>query len=229
VFDPRDERPRPSPDWFSFGFWSPQASFGGHLELWRWPGSGQAWYATAVFRDGEPVVALCDEFPLRSTLELRGNGLWADHNLEDPFVHWSVGLEAFALALDHPGDDRGLRVPLGYDLDWECEPDVLAAVDDGYEQPARVRGEVLLGADSYDLDGWGWRSHRGVGTAPVGVRRRAGWDAAGAPRWTAVDEEVRPGDDLSGWSLSVSPAGRLRKGLFRDGAGAMGVVEQWLG
>jgi len=219
VFVPADERPRSGPDLFTFDFWSPRASFGGYVQLWRYPGDGVVWYSTAVFREGEPVVALCDEFPLKRTLELRGNGLWADHNVEEPFGHWSVGLEAFALALDDPADERGERVPLGYELDWECDPEVVTAVHDGYEQPCRVRGEVLLGADAFDLDGHGWRTHSGQ--VPPG-RRRHGIGTTG-PRWSTPDDERRPGDDVLGWSQAVTPAGVLRKALYRVPSGLVDV------
>ena len=215
MFAPADERPRSGPDLFTFDFWSPRASFGGYVHLWRRPDDGVVWYATAVFRAGEPVVALCDEFPLKRTLELRGNGLWADHNVEEPFGHWSIGLEAFALALDHPADDRGERVPLGYDLDWECDPTVIGALDDGYEQPCRVRGEVLLGTDAFDLDGPGWRTHVG----PVAPGRRRHGIGSGTPRWSTPAPDPVPGDEVLGWSLAVTPAGTLRKGLYRVAAG----------
>ncbi len=226
MFEPADERPRASPDLYTFEFWSPQATFGGHLALWRWPASGVAWYATAVYRQGEPVVSLCDEFPLKRTLELRGNGLWADHNLEDPFGHWSVGLEAFALALDDPADQRGERVPLGYDLDWECDPEVRSPVDDGYEQPATVCGEVLLGVDTYELDGFGWRSHVGIDAMASATRRRHGM-GPGAVSWSAADATQRPGDAAMGWSRSVTPAGRLDKGPFVGPGGLAGFTETW--
>ncbi|MCC6437168.1 MAG: hypothetical protein IT196_19220 [Acidimicrobiales bacterium] len=228
--DPAEERPRAEPDLFTFEFWSPLATFGGHIALWRWPRLGVAWYATAVFRQGERVVALADEFPLKRTLELRGNGLWADHNVEDPFVHWSIGLEAFALALDDPDDDRGERVPLGYDLDVELDPVTRRELGDGYEQPARVHGEVLLGTDAYDLDGFGWRAHLGLASLAAtanGVRTRHGLHG-GVPRYTVADGVARPGDDAFGSAVADTPGGRLRKALYRepDGSGA-GFTEGW--
>ncbi len=229
------ERPRSQPDLFSFEFWSPRASFGGHIALWRWPAQQLAWYSTAVFRQGELVVALADEVPLGKTLELRGNGLWADHNLEQPFEHWSIGLEAFALALDHPAADRGDRVPLGYELDWELDPGVLNPIDDGYEQPARVRGEVLLGHDAYELDGFGWRSHRGVAALSHQRRRHGLVNPAGvAPEgpapyvvWSTAEEVEGAGDDVWGQSLTVTPAGTLRTGMWRIEGGGAGFAEAW--
>lgn len=236
MFSRADEAPRNEPDVFAFEFWSPKVTFAGHLAILRFPQQAVAWYTTAVFRLDAPVVALADAFSLKRSLELRGDGLWADHNLEDPFVHWSVGLEAFALALDDPADERGERVPLGYDLDWEMDAAAIAPLDDdgGYEQPARVHGEVLLGTDAYELDALGWRSHRSLAAWAPG-RHRHGVAAQGNARWSGVDDVQRPGDDALGWSLAATPAGRLRKGVWRSEAGGAGngpvveagFVERW--
>ena len=226
MFDAADERPRGSADLYTFEFWAPEGTIGGHLALWRWPAAGVGCYATAFFRAGEPVVALYDEFPLKATLELRGQGLWAEHNLEQPFAHWSVGLEAFALALDDPAEDRGERIALGYDLDWECEPSQCSLLDDGYEQPATVRGEVLLGMNAYELDGFGWRSHVGLNAVPSTTRRRHGM-GAGTLLWSVADATRQPGDDALGWSRSVTPAGWLDKAMFVRPDGCVGFTETW--
>lgn len=54
--------------------------------------------------------------------EYRSSGLWVEAVCEDPGVHWSYGLEAFALALDGPdellGRGYGHRTPLGWELDF---------------------------------------------------------------------------------------------------------------
>ncbi|MGE0728221.1 MAG: hypothetical protein AB7O92_06695 [Acidimicrobiia bacterium] len=228
--DPAAERPRDDAELFTFEFWSPRATFGGHIALLRFPAAGVVWYSTAVFREGERVVALADEFPLKRTLELRGNGLWADHNVEDPFVHWSIGLEAFALALDDPADERGERVPLGYDLDVELDPASLRRRGDGYEQPARVHGEVLVGMEAYELDGVGWRAHLGLAAltaeAAGGELVRHGVHDDG-PHWSTVEDGADPTrDDALGWSVAVTPGGRLRKGIYRQLDGA-GHTERW--
>lgn len=225
MFSRADEEPRSEPDVFTFEFWSPKATFAGHLAIFRFPKQAVAWYTTAVFRQDAPVVALADAFGLKRSLELRGDGLWADHNLEDPFVHWSVGLEAFALALDDPADERGERVPLGYDLDWEMDAAAIAPLDDdgGYEQPASVHGEVLLGADAYELDARGWRSHRSLAAWAPG-RHRHGLSAHGSARWSGVDDVQRPGDDALGWSLAATAGGLLRKAPWRSEAHRPGEI-----
>ena len=75
-------------------------------------------------------------------MEIRASGLWADAIEEEPGQRWTIGLEAFALAVDHPDDVVGRRVPLGFDLEWErTGPDA-----DG-RTPAQVHGEVLVEDD----------------------------------------------------------------------------------
>ena len=53
---------------------------------------------------------------------------------EVPGVHWTFGLEAFALLLDDRDEARtatvGTRLPVGFDLEWDT---------------GRVDGELLLG------------------------------------------------------------------------------------
>jgi hypothetical protein len=136
------------------------------------PFERRTWYWAVVERPGEPVVAVVDldvPMPTRdASLELRTDGLWADQNVEIPWRHVSVGLEAFGLSLDDPqallGDGRGDRVPVGLDLEWESDPvDVRGRVDDdvaAFEVAGRAHGELLVGADAFELDGFGWREHR---------------------------------------------------------------------
>ena len=96
--------------------------------------------------------------PRPGSMEIRASGLWVDAIEEEQGRRWTIGLEAFALAVDHPNDSVGTRVPLGFDLEWErVGPDV-----DGHT-PARVHGEVLVAADVLDLDATGWWRCRGAG------------------------------------------------------------------
>lgn len=210
---------------FDLVFWSPQGSFGGHITLLLWPGAaggaGQASYWSAVVEAGRPLVTIVEHdlaLPRRS-LELRGHGVWADHNCEHAFQHWSYGLEAFAVRLDDPDDvlgaARGERVGLGYDLEWEATapPAQLtvaqaAAADGGYEQLGRVHGEVLVGLDSYELDGRGRRAHWwGTGSWP------ASGDGAPAPPSRSTRQVVGRSPALLG------PLGVVeRRLLAADGA-----------
>lgn len=130
---------------------------------------GLARYHAHVVRSGEALLAVVDdEVPLRASVgEVRTDGLWADHTCETAFDHWTVGLEAFALAVDDPADlyrtGRGDLVPLGLDLEWEAESEPVATSASpgsaGYEQACRVTGEVLVGPGVFEVDAFGWRGH----------------------------------------------------------------------
>ncbi len=58
--------------------------------------------------------------------------------------HWSFGLEAFGVRFDDERDaanDRGERIAVGFDLEWET--------------PDRVIGEILIGRRRLEFDGRG--------------------------------------------------------------------------
>lgn len=155
-------------EWWRYEFVAPDASLGGQVQLVLLPGHGVAWYgASVVGRGRAPVVVVADDLalPRKRSLELRAEGLWADHIVEDPFDHISVGLEAFGLIIDGLGpvtaDELGLRTPIGLDLGWETDGPVRgAAAEGGYDVPCQVVGEILLEDGTIQLDGLGWRSHR---------------------------------------------------------------------
>ena len=85
--------------------------------------------------------------------------------VETPLDHVSVGVEAFAVALDDPADTyrdlRGERTPV------RPRPRVgdrrrhlrLSRSTTRYEIPCRVHGEVLVGDEEIAFDGWGQRDH----------------------------------------------------------------------
>jgi hypothetical protein len=121
--------------------------------------SGLVHVTASVARPGHDLVVLDEpDAPApRAGMEVRASGLWADAIEEEPAARWTIGLEAFALAVDHPDDTVGRRVPLGFDLEWErTGPDA-----DG-RTPAHVHGEVLVEDDAIDLeaDGWWEQPHR---------------------------------------------------------------------
>jgi hypothetical protein len=145
------------------------------VEVGLRPTVDDAWFSGLLVLP-EVVVVVLETHVGRVTgrgLELRTSGLWADQVVEEPLRRWGLGLEAFGIAL--PADElvgldlgnpdlRGERVPVGWDLEWEHDvdprwydtPDGVSA----YGGPARVYGEVLLGADTFELAGTGHRSHR---------------------------------------------------------------------
>jgi len=92
------------------------------------------------------VVEDRDVPPPRGTqLVVRAEGLWAELVCETRGEHWSFGLEAFGVRFDDAAEaavsDRGERVAVGLDLEWE--------------EPDRVFGEILVGSRRVDFDGHG--------------------------------------------------------------------------
>jgi hypothetical protein len=83
--------------------------------------------------------------PRGAQLVVRAEGLWAELLCETPGEHWSFGLEAFGVRFDDDAEaaasDRGERVAVGFDLEWET--------------PDHVYGEILLGRRQYEFDGTG--------------------------------------------------------------------------
>jgi hypothetical protein len=107
-----------------------------------------AFRARVVVPDVGVIVVRDDDVPAprldrggRDVLVVRAEGLWAELLCETPGEHWSIGLEAFGVRFDDEAEaaasDRGERVPVGFDLEWET--------------PDRVVGEVLVGRARYDL------------------------------------------------------------------------------
>lgn len=184
-------------------YWLPDGAGAGSLGLVL--AGGRAWIMADVC--GQPLVAVRDEElepPSGRELEVRGPGVWAALHCETPWLHWSGGLEAFALALEDPagaaapaGVARGDVVPLGFDLEWEAAQDPVW-LPGGYGQGCEVHGEVLVGTDRQVIDGWGHRHHwwgtfpwEQPGAALVGGRVEDRWvtpdgtGIVGTPVWRA--------------------------------------------
>jgi hypothetical protein len=107
-------------------------------------GSSASFHAQVAIPELGVVVVRDDELaaPKRTdVLVIRAEGLWAELLCETPGEHWSIGLEAFGVRFDDEEEaavsDRGERVPVGFDLEWET--------------PDRVVGEVLVGRARYEL------------------------------------------------------------------------------
>ena len=140
----------------------------GYVRLGLCAGLGRAWYWACLVGPDRPLVTVIDHdvaIPTAPSLEIRIEGLWADLTVETPLDHVSVGVEAFAVGVDDPaevyGDLRGDRVPFGLDLEWETDggPPYPYPGVDRYEVPCRVHGEVLVGQEVLEIDGWGQRDH----------------------------------------------------------------------
>ncbi len=118
------------------------------------PSRRSAAFQCVVFRAGRLPVVIDDgdlTVPDR-LLELRTSGLWVEFVCETPYEHWSYGLEAFGLAIDDGGEllgrGYGHRTPLGWELEFESEPALVASLGPaGYRQTGRVHGLLLFAPD----------------------------------------------------------------------------------
>jgi hypothetical protein len=162
-------------DWWGeswyFDFATPDARLGGYVRIGVYPNRSVAWYWACVVGEGRPLVTVVDHDvrqPRPPSLELRAEGLWADHNIETAFDHFSLGCEAFAVGLDDPavmyeahGGPRGDRVPFGLDLEWETDGGayVYPPGTTRYEVPCRVHGDVLVGDERIAVAAIGERDH----------------------------------------------------------------------
>jgi hypothetical protein len=153
--------------WY-FDFATRDAALGGYVRIGFYPHQRACWYWACLVGEGRRLVTVVDHdvpAPTRPTLEVRHDGLWADHTVEVPFDHMTLGCETFALALDDPaeayGPMLGERVPFGLELDWDTDG-VGYAYPPGatrYEVPCRVHGQVLVGDERIELDAIGQRDH----------------------------------------------------------------------
>lgn len=205
--DERAHPPGDDPMWeeaWHFEFAAADGRLGGYARLTLRPADGCAWWWTAIVGADVPFVLVREHDvapPKAGSLEIRAAGLWAEPYCEHPFDHWSVGLEAMAVALEDPfeayGDERGHPVPLGLDLGWEAEagaaPESMTAQASGYAQACSVHGDVLVGARRLAVDGSGRRSH---------TWGRRDW-------WGGPPTEEPDGVELDGRGL-VAAAGELR-------------------
>jgi hypothetical protein len=196
--DRPDERPHPpdaDPSWceaWTFEFFTGEG-VGGYVTVTLLPALGRAWYWAYLVGDGDgPVAVIDDEVPAprsSGSLELRTEGLWADHICETPLEHWTVANEAFGVRFDDPdeayGRMRGDLVPLGYDLEWETAGPARVVGRAGYSFPCRVHGDVLVGTDRHQVDGWGWRDHRWGTFVPPAAHVRGRLDDG---RWVWADD-----------------------------------------
>jgi hypothetical protein len=186
--------PGAEPGWeesWWFDFTAADGSLGGYARIALQPARRRAAYWAALVGDGRPLVTVVDHeapAPAPPGLEVRAEGLWCDHICETPLEHWTLGLEAFGVALDDPdevfGRGHGDLVALGYDLEWETAGEIeTSPAGAGYHVPCLVHGDVLVGRERLAVDAHGTRSHR--------------W---GEPPWAAGE-----------WSWA---AGRLGDGTF---------------
>lgn len=212
--DPRDEQrhtPADSELWnesYYFDWFNDDLSVGGYVRVGFYPNMDRVWYWACLVGPGRQLVSVVEHdvaMPRSATsLDLRYDGLWADHVVESPNEHMSINLEAFALRVDDPTEmyrpePRGERIPFGFELDFETDrlPYMWPDVTPRYEIPCRVHGSVQVGSETIRVDGWGQRDHS--------------WGAA--RDWWSI-----------GWSWT---AGRLEDGTRWHTAGGFFSDDPW--
>jgi hypothetical protein len=111
-------------------------------------GDTRASYDARVELPHVGVVVVHDDdlaAPRGPLLMVRGEGIWAEFVCETAGEHWSFGLEAFGVRFDDAEEaassDRGDRVAVGLDLEWET--------------PDHVYGDILIGVQRLEFDGTG--------------------------------------------------------------------------
>lgn len=152
--------------WY-FDFVAADGSIGGYVRIGLNPNQKTCWYWAAVVGQDRPTVMVRDhEVPLPKPpgLMIRNEGLWADHTIEKPLDRWSLGLEAFGVAYDDPtdalGEEWGERTPVGLEMEWDSvAPPLRYPGLDRYEVPCTIEGEVLIGDETIEVQGFGERDH----------------------------------------------------------------------
>jgi len=145
---------------------------GGYVRLGLYPNQQVAWYWAYLVSPALGLVVVRDHevpLPRGKALEIRADSLWAEFVCETPMEHWGLGLEAFGVRLDEPGDayrgEIGERVPVGLDLEWEAASPVYdypypeEHPGAHYEHAGVVHGELLVGQERIDFEGRGERDH----------------------------------------------------------------------
>ena len=216
MITPADERRHPpgrgrhwEESWY-LDFVDAGTELAGFVRLTLRPAEGTAWFWAGMVGGGPTLVAVRDHEvppPVAGGLEVRAPGLWTELVCETSLDHWSVGMEAFGVALDDPleawGRERGDPWALGLDVEWEGTGPAAEWPGEGagYWQGCTVHGDVLVGAERFALDGSGTRVHR---WGDVDRSRPGGW-AAGrredGAHFLVVDPEVEY--DAEGRLLTV--------------------------
>jgi hypothetical protein len=212
-----DDRDRPGEDdvdVIDVEFVADDLSLAGLLRLDLRRPAGATRFLASILRPGQETVTVLDhDLPLATgAFEFRAPGVWVELCCEEPLEHWTVGLEAFGLALPEAEvvtpDSYGDRVPVGLDLDLETAG---APTGDAgsFSIDIRVSGEVLIGDQSHELDATGTRRRERRGVRPhfvLGHPRllgeltvawpvedgrpnveRRGWFGGSKPGWTGLD------------------------------------------
>jgi hypothetical protein len=212
-----DDRDRPADadvDVFDLEFVATDLTLAGLLRLDIRRPAGATRVLVTILRPGQDPVTVFDyDLPLATgAFEFRAPGVWVELCCEEPLDHWTVGLEAFGLAIPSAEvvtpASFGDRVPLGLDLDL----DTLSAPEgdaSSFSVEVRVHGEVLIAERTYEIEAVGTRRRSVAGVRhppqaghpdllgevtvawPIEDGRpnveRRGWFGGSRPGWTRLD------------------------------------------
>jgi hypothetical protein len=142
-------------DEWLFAAWTDDASLGlvsGHRLL-----AERAWYWSALARAGRPLLHLAEWSVVRRSdpFVVKAPEMWAEHHCVSPWEQWSIGNEAFFVALDDPsealGKAYGTPTPTSMDLEWYAIG-VVVEIPNGVSQDGVVHGRIdIAGEQALDL------------------------------------------------------------------------------
>lgn len=157
--------------------------------------------AAASWGSDPLVIAVADLAPPRRW-EFRTSGLWAEQVCERRDVHWSYGLEAFALQIDRPDElvrrGYGLRTALGWELDLEIESST--PTEGLVVQHGTIDGLLLIGTDEFPISGPARRIH---GWGQTETLDRIGWRTETTTTPTESTMEVLLPTPAGIWTVSL--------------------------
>lgn len=154
---PDDESPHAAgwTDEWVFAAWTPDAALGvvsGHRIT-----GGRAWYWSALVAEGQPLLHLTewDVVVRADPFVVKAPEMWAEHHCVAPLEQWSVGNEAYFVALDSADDGLGRAygtpTPTSFDLEWYATAPP-TAIEHGFQQDGTVHGRIdVLGQPPIEL------------------------------------------------------------------------------
>jgi hypothetical protein len=147
-------------------------AIGGFTRIVVYPRQQKCWFWAGIVGENRSYVLCRDHdlaVPSTSVLEVRGGSLWTHAICETPLEHWTVAMEAYALAFEDPFEawrtEHGDRVGLAFDLEWESSAEAARFTPSAHLQSTRydvaceVNGILQVGDDEWTIAATGWRHH----------------------------------------------------------------------
>ena len=212
-----------------FNVYDPKVDFGGWFRLGNRANEGYAEMTTCLYLPDKTVGFMYDRPHIENNDAFDGGGMRFE--VVEPFKALKVTYEGKVAILSEPNamkdprkafteathvdclvelDYRGLSPMMGGEPEWDkgdVIPESMQFAKGHYEQHVGAKGKITVGADSWDIDGYGLRDHS------WGPRS---WQAPYWYRWLTCN--AGEGD---GFMVSViaSRDGKVRRSgvLFEDG------------